>query len=55
MVALDVSILQKATNEGDAKQYIGEQIYPFIEAVYPDDASKLTGMILESRSIEDLK
>ncbi|TNV86215.1 hypothetical protein FGO68_gene7587 [Halteria grandinella] len=55
LVALDVSILQKATNEGDAKQYIGEQIYPFIEAVYPDDASKLTGMILESRSIEDLK
>jgi hypothetical protein len=41
-------------SEGDTRQYIGEQVYPFIEQLYKDDASKLTGMLLSSRSIPDL-
>ena len=34
LVALDGAILQKASSETDARQYIGEQIYPFIEGVH---------------------
>lgn len=51
---MDQAILSQLTSEQDAKQYIGETIYPFIEAAYRDDASKLTGMILASRSVPEL-
>lgn len=37
------------------KQYLGESIYPFAQSMHPDDAGKITGMLLELDNAELIK
>jgi Poly-adenylate binding protein, unique domain len=37
----------KDKSEADQKQFLGNHIYPFVEQMYPSDAGKITGMLLQ--------
>ncbi len=42
-----MNILQQITSIDDKKQFIGNQIYPNIEAAVPGAGGKITGMLLD--------
>ena len=48
---LNTSLLARVSPE-EQKQIIGERLYPLIQATHPDQAGKITGMLLESDKAE---
>ncbi|XP_068753151.1 uncharacterized protein [Montipora capricornis] len=48
---LTTSLLARVSPE-EQKQIIGERLYPLIQATHPDQAGKITGMLLESDNAE---
>ena len=48
---LNTSILA-STSPQEQKQIIGERLYPLIQATHPDQAGKITGMLLEIDNTE---